>query len=63
MGPRKFLNLVFAWCLKQIPVEERRDWEENLSAPLEGQGHREPTQRELETEAEGFLALMQRTGG
>jgi hypothetical protein len=53
----KFLNAVYAWCVKYMSPEDREKWDMMLTAPLPGQVRR-PTDAEVEAEGEAFLAAM-----
>lgn len=57
VGSRKFLNLVFAWCLTRIQPEQREEWIRDLEAPLPGQVQASPAQ--VEQEGMDFMAAMQ----
>ena len=57
VGPRKFLNLVYAWCVQWMDPEKREEWEQALNAPMEGTRH--PTDLQLEQEGADFMATLQ----
>ena len=57
-GPRKFLNLVLAWCLERIPDEKREEWLFQLEAPLPGSVAR-VSDTELQRDAEAFMSAQQ----
>jgi len=56
VSPRKFLNLVYAWCVQFMDAEKREEWDVMLEAPLPGA---KPTEAQIEREGESFLAAMQ----
>lgn len=57
IGPRKFLNCVYAWCVQHMNPEGRERWDQMLNDPLEGQVR--VTDRQIEQEGADFLATMQ----
>lgn len=58
LPPSRFLNCVYAWCLKRIDPKEREEWDRMLVAPLPGQETAKPTEAQLEAEGQDFMALM-----
>lgn len=65
--PRKFLNLVFAWCVAAMNRDDREKWETMLTAPLPGAKPKKPSEQTAEQEGADFMAMMQQhkalTGG
>lgn len=57
--PRKFLNLIYAWCVERITPDEREKWETMLVAPLPGAKPKKPSERTAEDEGAAFMAMMQ----
>ncbi len=59
LHPAKFLNAVYAWCVRHMQPEDREKWDIMLTAPLPGT-ERRPRLTEAEAEVEGaaFLAAM-----
>lgn len=62
IGPRRFLNCVYAWCVQRLDPERREEWEMNLTAPLQQVGGTQPVERVTEKVAEvegaAFMAAM-----
>jgi len=64
VGPRKFLNLIFAWCVQRIDPDKREEWEVDLESPLPGREKAKPSERTIEREGADFMAaMMQHQGG
>lgn len=57
VGPRRFLNCVYAWCVMRMDQETRERWEEELHSPLPGQ--KKATDSMVEAEGAAFMAAMQ----
>lgn len=55
MPPHRMLNRVYAWCVRNLDPEKREEWDAMLMTPIAGI---EPTPREIEAEAQGFMDLM-----
>lgn len=58
LPPAKFLNAVYAWCVRYMEPEDREKWEMMLTAPLPGARPKPPTEHEAEAEGAAFLAAM-----
>jgi hypothetical protein len=60
LPPAKFLNAVYAWCVKFMQPEDREKWDIMLTAPLPGTEKkiRPPSEAEVDAEGEAFLAAM-----
>lgn len=57
----RFLNMIYAWCVKHIDPEKREEWEFMLTSPLPGR-ERQVTERDIEDEGAAFMALMAQQG-
>ena len=58
LPPAKFLNAVYAWCVKHMQPDDREKWEIMLTAPLPGAERTRPSQVTAEAEGAAFLAAM-----
>ena len=59
LPPAKFLNAVYAWCVKYMDPEDREKWDIMLTAPLPGaEKRRQSSEAEVEAEGAAFLAAM-----
>jgi len=59
LPPAKFLNCVYAWCVRYMDPETREKWEMMLTAPLPGtERTRPPSEVEAEVEGAAFMAAM-----
>lgn len=70
VGSRKFLNLVYAWCLKALvnmgkKPDEIEEWIRSLNDPLPGEvvtAKATPSPAELEEDARAFMTAMKQLG-
>ena len=59
LPPAKFLNAVYAWCVRYMTPEDREKWDIMLTAPLPGtEKIRRPSDAEIDAEGAAFLAAM-----
>ena len=57
LPPAKFLNAVYAWCVRYMQPDDREKWEMMLTAPLPGQ-KAGASDNQVEAEGAAFLAAM-----
>jgi hypothetical protein len=59
LRPDRFCHLIWYWAIQRIPAEDVDQWVADMEKPLPTATpkKRKPTQRELDLEAEGFMAL------
>jgi hypothetical protein len=57
-GPRKFCNLIYAWCVQWMDAEKREQWDYELSAPLPGADPHRVSEQQVEQEAADFMATL-----
>ena len=59
IAPAKFLNAVYAWCVRFMQGEDREKWDMMLTAPLPGTERRvQASESQVEAEGASFLAAM-----
>lgn len=58
LGPRKFLNCIYAWCVERINPDYREQWEADLVAPLPGQEKKAASEAQVEQEGADFMATL-----
>ena len=59
LPPHRFLNLVFAWCVRRFSDEQKfQEWLFHLEQPLPGDEKKKPSQTDLQAESDSFMALM-----
>ena len=57
LSVRKFLNLVFAWCVEGRDPEKIEEWLYLLEQPLPGE-EKKVSDSDLEADAKSFMDLM-----
>ena len=58
IAPAKFLNAVYAWCVRFMQPDDREKWDMMLTAPLPGGRPARASDTEVEAEGAAFLAAM-----
>jgi hypothetical protein len=63
LPPHRFLNLVFAWCVRRFhKQEDLEQWMFQLEQPLPGDEKKKPSQTDLQAESDSFMSLMAKQG-
>jgi hypothetical protein len=58
---RRFLNVVYMWCVERTPPDKLEQWKFELNAPLPSKAKRTKTdETDREADMELFMAAMQR---
>ena len=61
LRPRKFINLVYAWCLERVPGDKLDEWKADLADIQPWQDSTSEAAANLESES--FMAFMAQGGG
>jgi len=56
--PSRFCGLVYGWCVRDMDLERRQQFDYNLAAPLPGREKVKPADTVAEIEGSAFMAAM-----
>lgn len=58
--PRRFVGLVYAWCIERVAHDKIEEWERDLRDPLPWQDA--DSEAAIQAESDSFMAMMAKQG-